>query len=94
MKSAERLSISLTIFGISTKMSYSNTPKVNNYHNIKKCPGPIPQKAAILNKFAFLEKYTRFYLLNPPDLESAQDFTIETVKKMNIGRNARNFTDL
>ena len=58
MKSAERLSISLTIFGISTKMSYSNTPKVNNYQNIKKCPGSIPQKEAILNKFAFLEKHT------------------------------------
>ena len=47
-------------------------------------------KAAILNKFAFLEKHIIFYVWNPPDLESAQNLTIETIQKMNICRNARN----
>ena len=41
-------------------------------------------KAAILNKFAILEKCAIFNVWSPADLESAQNFTIETIKKPSI----------
>ena len=49
--------------------------------------------AAILNKFAYLEKHIIFYVWNPPVLESAQNLTIDTIQKMNICRYARNLLD-